>query len=46
VRLAQAVPPEEERDFEGGNPASEAEFEIIWQTIQKWRNQAISGECL
>jgi uncharacterized coiled-coil DUF342 family protein len=29
VRLAQAVPPEEERDFEDGNPASEAEFEAI-----------------
>jgi hypothetical protein len=29
VRLAQAIPPEEERDFEDGNPASEAEFEAI-----------------
>lgn len=29
VRLARAIPPEEERDFEDGNPASEAEFEAI-----------------
>jgi hypothetical protein len=29
VRLAQNIPPEEERDFEDGNPASEAELAAI-----------------
>jgi len=29
VRIAQNIPPEEERDFEDGNPAQEAELEAI-----------------
>ena len=29
VRIAQNIPPEEERDFEDGNPASEAELAAV-----------------